>query len=176
MPNSRGTMRVTARDVWEWFQRAFSAPGRDPLHVKLQRGQVTFDPAVSGFGFERVPAAVDDDEALPAASVAAASAEPRLFDLRPFTSARFFVEFLADDGSVVALDNTSTVTVEAWRRQDTGAMVKGETWAGVGHRVEKLDDHVVGRFTLYRLTTFNFVAPATNVRLRVAGEGLGFVE
>lgn len=180
MPNNRGTQRVTARDIKEWIQRAFARPGAEALQVRTVRGQVTFDPAVAGFGFERKTLA-GADEALPAATIAdprtaGAADKARLFDLRQFSSARLFLEFLAADGSVVALDNTSTATVTAWRRQDTGAMVKGEAWANLGHRVEQLDDGVVGRYVLFQITALNLVAPATDVRLRVAGEGLGFVE
>lgn len=184
MPNQPSS-RVGARDPHELAQRGFLRAGADPLAIKVVRGQVTYDPSSRGFGFVR-DGLLDGgapvlDEPVPAAQIAtlqaaAADDRPRIHDLRPFSSARFFLEFLAADGSVVALDNGSTATVTAWRVCDTGAVVRGSQWAGVGHRAEVVDDGVVGRLVLYQLTAVALAAPAARVRLRVAGEGLGFVE
>lgn len=185
MPN--GTSRRSASDIQELHQQAFRRPGTDPLAVKSVRGQRTY--ALPGFGFSRAkfvdpdadpPIAADDAEPLPAAQIAdprtAATADrARLFDLRQFSAAGFYLEFLDADGAPVALDNTSTVTVTAWRRQDNGDMVRGPVFAAVGHRIEQTDDTVIGRYVLYQITDIALV-DATTVRLRVAGEGIGFVE
>lgn len=172
MPNAP---RSGARRLEELQQHAYQRAGADPLAVRTVRGQRSYT-AAPGFGFERLKSD-DADEAVPALrieEIRTAAEKDALFDLRQFSAAGLYLEFLDDNGAVVALDNASVATVTAWRRQDNGDMVRGPVFADLGHRVEQTDETVIGRVVYYQITAVTFAGGAAAVRLRVAGEGLGF--
>lgn len=176
MPNSgRGASPRTD----ELLQQGITRPGADPQAVKIVRGQRTYD--LPGFGFSR-DAEVGADEDPPALALefnragVLTTETARAFDLRRFSSAGLYLDFLDGDGDPVGLDNESVATITAWRVNDNGMIVRGPQWAATGHRVEITDETVVGRWTIYQITSVTLDGTAAALRLYCAGEGLGLAE
>lgn len=153
----------------EAIATAFSRAGANPLATRAVRGQLTYDQP--GFGFSRSKlGAIGVDEAVPAATAATlddSADKPRVMDLRPFSASELYLVFTGG--------TAPTASIEAYRIQDNGDVVLRGSWTNVGNRVAVEDVAVQGRKTIYRIKD---ITPdgATAVVLKVAGEGLGFVE
>lgn len=166
MPNAYKGLRPHAKEALE---RAVTVTGSDPVATRVVRGQLTY--AVSGYGFQRIKqGAIGDDEAAPAWSVVALTDndKARVFQLRRFSAAELYLDF-TNPGASTAAD------VTAYRVNDNGDLVVKGQWTSLGHRAAFDDPDVQGRDTLYVIT--NVTADgATALRLKCAGEGLGYRE
>jgi hypothetical protein len=154
---------------FELVQQSFTRPGHDPLAVRQVFGAVTY--GIPGYGWSRDKVgAVGVDEPAPAAQVSELDVASlgMVFDSRSFSAVRFYLDFVGGAGA-------RSATVTAWRLLDNGDVVQGGSWAAVGHRVEVRDEHVVGRRTIYQLTNV-VLGGASAIRIRAAGEGLGYLE
>lgn len=163
----------------ELLQRCAQYLGGDPLAVRQVYGAVLHGERPTSFEFSAYVAPAGnfgDDEPAPA-DVLAAPYVQRALDfgfLKVHSAARLYIEF-REAGAAMALGAGGTVTVTPWRLQANGAVVQGAPFAALGHRVEVRDDHVAGRVTLYQIGSIAPPANADDVRLFVAGEGMGYL-
>jgi hypothetical protein len=174
MSNAPGNV---TRTPGELAQRAAEVPGSDPFAVRVVGGARSYNCGLApGFAFERTKTGAAD-EAAPAASYTNARQAINLanfFDLQAFSGAGLYLDFVDANGDSVALDNASVATLTTWRLTDMGQVIKGPTFAAVGHRVELDDPKVYGRPTLYRVTDVTLDGAAAAVVVRCAGDGLGY--
>lgn len=170
MPNrSSKTARKTSEEL---FQRGMTAPGKDPLPVRIQVGAVTY--AVPGYSFAQTKVGSSDDAALSPTAPENVERVPTWFDARSFSAIRLYLSFEDNAGAPMPFANESVATVEVYGACDNGQVVLLGTISDLGHRVEQRVE-TVGRVLFFRLAGIT-LSTATRIVLHAAGEGTGYEE